>query len=66
MTILHQEVENKRMEQELLKTQAMNLKMFETKKEKVKATIDEEKERLLKQVQTLKGLSSALETQLKN
>ena len=54
------------MEQELLKTQAMNLKMFETKKEKVKATIDEEKERLLKQVQTLKGLSSALETQLKN
>ena len=66
MTVLSQEVENKRMEQELLKTQAINLKMFETKRDKVKATIEEEKERLLKQVQTLKGLSSALETQLKN
>jgi chaperonin cofactor prefoldin len=30
--------------------------MFETKRDKVKATIEEEKERLLKQVQTLKGL----------
>lgn len=48
MDFLQQEVENKRMEQELLKTQAMNLKMFETKREKVIATVEEEKQRLLK------------------
>jgi len=54
------------MEQELIKTQILNLKMFETKREKVQASIEEDRHRLLKQLQTMKGLKSALETQLKN
>lgn len=66
MDVLSQEAENKRIEQELIKTQVLNLKMFETKREKVKASIEEERQRLLKQLQTMKGLQSALETQLKN
>jgi D-Tyr-tRNAtyr deacylase len=66
MEVFTQEAENKRMEQELIKTQILNLKMFETKREKVQASIEEDRHRLLKQLQTMKGLKSALETQLKN
>lgn len=56
MEVLQQQIESKRAEQELLKTQAVNLKMFETKREKVLATVEEEKQRLVKQVQTMRGL----------
>jgi hypothetical protein len=66
MEVFTQEAENKRMEQELIKTQILNLKMFETKREKVQASIEEDRHRLFKQLQTMKGLKSALETQLKN
>jgi len=61
-----EEMETKKMERDLLATQIENLKLHETKREKTKATIDDERQRLQKQVQTLTGLSQALETQLKN
>jgi peptidoglycan hydrolase CwlO-like protein len=59
-------VETKQMERDLIVTQIENLKLHEAKMEKTKAAIEEERQRLAKQIQTLKGLSQALETQIKN
>ena len=50
------------MENQLLETQIENIKMAEIKRDKLRSQIQDEKQRLLKQVQTMRGLAQAFET----
>jgi hypothetical protein len=46
--------------------QIENIKLHEQKKEKTQAAIEDERQRLHKQVQTMRGLQLALEQQINN
>ena len=58
------EIESKKMEIQLLETQITNVKLTKTKYDKVSTEVAEDKNRTKKQLETLKGLISALGMQL--
>lgn len=61
-----QEVETKKLEIKTLEVEIESLRITEKHHTKVKAEITEERQRLTKQVETLKSLSGALQLQLKS
>ena len=60
------EIDAKKLQIQLLQTEIENIKIKSDLREKTKADIDGQKSQLTRQLDTLKGLHQALETQLKN
>lgn len=58
------EVESKKLQMQLLETEIQNIQVKNQLKEKTELDIKEQRAQMNKQIETLKGLTSALEVQL--
>lgn len=58
------EVESKKLQMQLLETEIQNIQVKNQLKERTEADIKEQRAQMEKQIETLRGLTSALEVQL--